>query len=184
MRTSVYSAARAFFPLRGRSAEQAWEELTGMFKPDNPNGKSYIVNGYPLTCLRRARAEIISVGDWFKYGILSETYVHVVESTPHLHFAYDEVILPMSGKDIDMAHEQDNRTRMEFFLRGHPEATLVEIRRRSKCNMSFIERMLGVHASQDARLVEHVLLGRISNRDDIVEGHITIKRDDSYRIDF
>ena len=200
MSSNVDSAGRAFFPLHGKSKEQAWKELTSMFNEHLPiKHTSYILQHFPLECVRRQKPDDISVGDIFKYLMSkgSKMYVQIVECTPYESFAYDEQGMPTSGKYIDMAYKTDSRTRMEFFLKYHPEATLVEIRRREKgldrgkstglFNSGLFSTYL--HTEEDiahraAEILQHILTGDTWKRDEIVRDELTIKRDDSYKIDF
>lgn len=194
MSSKVYTAARAFFPLHGTSKEETWKELTAMFGPNASGKKTYIVNGYPLECVKRRNPDDISLGDIFKFTMRlgSEIYVQIVECTPYESFAYDEKYMPKSGKNIDTAYEHDSRTRMEFFLRAHPEATLVEIRRRSKGRpFTWREKLFeGNQADSAAKLLQSIVtntayLNGVQWKDgEITRGEITVKQDDSYRIDF
>jgi hypothetical protein len=200
MSSKVNSAGRAFFPLHGKSKEQAWKELTSMFNEHLPMvHTSYILQHFPLECVKRHKPDDISVGDIFKYmrSRGSKMYVQIVECTPYESFAYDEQGMPTSGEHIDVAYKSDSRDRMEFFLRSHPEATLVEIRRREKglnrgkstglfnsglfSTYLLTEEDLARHA---ARTLQHILTGDYWKIDEIMRGELTIKRDDSYKIDF
>jgi hypothetical protein len=200
MSSKVDSAGRAFFPFHGMSKGLAWKELTHMFNPHIPTKyhKSYILKGRDLECIRRLQPDDISIGDIFKCVTAPEKYVEIVACTPYESFAYDEKWMPMSGGNIDAAYDNDSRSRMEFFLKSHPEAaTLVEIRRRDKglnrfkSTGLFNSGLFGSYlftkediAHRAAEILQHILTGIIWKRDEIVRGELTIKRDDSYRIDF
>jgi hypothetical protein len=192
MRSKVYSAAKAFYPLHGKSKEQAWKELTNMFYPNAKKENSFIVLRHPLECVNRRRYDEISIGDIFKYStnLSKDIYVEIVECTPYESFAYDEKWMPSSGKEVEDAYKVDSRKRMEFFLRSHPESTLVEIRRRIKgrpysdildvLNAAFFEKP----AQRAAYQLSIILTGSDSKEDEMTVGETYIKRDDSYRIDF
>lgn len=191
MSIKVYSAARAFFPLHGKSKEEAWKELTGMFDPKAEDAKSYIPLGRPLNCVIRHRSDHISLRDIFKYGTSSGRahYVEIVECTPYKSFAYDDEWKPMNGEEMEEADEYRSKTRMEFFLKTHPEATLVEIRRRVKGRTQFfrdfIESFSSCSPAQTAAYdLSFMLTGTYRQEAEIKIGELYIKRDDSYRIDF
>jgi hypothetical protein len=186
MSSKVYSAARAFFPLHGKLKEQAWKELTNMFYDDAEKEKSFVVLGFPLKCVNRRRPDEISVGDTFKHSsaMTDERYIIIVECTPYESFAYDEKYMPTSGEDIEEAYKYDSRRRMEFFLRSHPEATLVEIRRRHKGHRSLFDKLTERRTQDAASMLRGVITGRYGRINEMTLGELTIKRDDSYRIDF
>ena len=186
MSSKVYSAARAFFPLDGMSKEQAWKVITGMFNKDARNARMYFPGYPPLQCIERQRQYDISVRDRFRYETVQGTkyYIQVVECTPYKSFTYDEAWMPKSGIYMDEAYKDDNRDRMEFILRSHPEATLVEIRLRVKEAISWDDKINRDPVGRAARRLQYILTEGHWNKDEITRGEITIKRDDSYRIDF
>jgi hypothetical protein len=115
MEVRVRSAARAFYPLPGKSNVQAWkEELTAMFNPTAINPKSFILQHFPLECMRRRNADDIALGDLFKFTTRrgNELCVKIVECTPYQSFAYDVGQMPAVGRFIDEDFEAAHR--MEF----------------------------------------------------------------------
>lgn len=208
MKVRVRSAARASYPLHGKSNVEAWkEELTSMFDPNAINPKSFILQHYRLECIRRRKPDDISLGDVFKYISRrgNETCVKIIECTPHQSYAYDVGQMPVGERFIDEDFEASNR--MEFFLRNYRGGTWVEIRRRNK---GFVDQFVGgesfiryivtkIWDAVDARFssecrtnpaqaaaedLQLILTGKCVKGDEIRHGDIIIKRDDSYRITF
>lgn len=99
-------------------------------------------------------------------------------------FAYDDEWRPTAGNDVEVEEQHDTRTRVEFFLREHPEATLVEITLRRKGHRSLSERLFDNPEEAAVENLKSIVLGAGSIGNDVRTGEMMIKRDDSYRKEF
>jgi hypothetical protein len=198
------SAAEAFFPIQGKSKEEAWkEELTAMFNPNIANPRSFLCPDSKCSRLESADGSYgadIFEGKRFTYK--REIYdwgLRIVESTPYSSFAYVEGRMPADGR-----FESFNPSiKMEFILKNYSGGTSIEIRRATKRfdasdvgKGSFFDSIVDLGdalfsskirtnpAQAAAEDLQFILTGKCIKGNEIKHGDIIIKRVSSYGIDF